>query len=302
MRPSSGLPLVLAEGGRPGMKCPRCEQENRSPVNFCSRCGESLGVTVGAVLSYAQLRAENEALMHSLGAASEQQTATAEILRVISSSPTDVQPVFDAIVRRPVRLCDGLYGFVGRFDGEQIHIAAHHNYTPDALRVMQEMYPMRPSRQQMSGRVILSRSVIQIEDLLEDPEYAQHLARAGGWRASLGVPLLREDNAIGMIAVMRGQPGPFSETQVELIKTFANQAVIAIENVRLFTETKEALEQQTATSEILRVISQAQTDVQPVFDTIVESAVRLCDAQHGAVFHFDGELIHVVAHHNFSAI
>src|SRR5262245_13951358 len=295
MRPSSGLPRVLAEEGRPGMKCPRCQQENRSPVNFCSRCGESLGVTVGPGLSYAQLRAENEALMHSLGAASEQQTATAEILRVISSSPTDVQPVFDAIVRRAVRLCDGLYGFVGRFDGEQIHIAAHHNYTPDALRVMQAMYPMRPSRQQMSGRVILSRSVIQIEDLLEDPEYAQHLARAGGWRASLGVPLLREGNAIGMIAVMRGQPGPFSETQVELLKTFANQAVIAIENVRLFNETKEALEQQTATSEILRVISRSPTDLQPVFDAMLESAVRLLGGFGGAILRYDEGLIHFAA-------
>jgi two-component system, NtrC family, sensor kinase len=201
------------------MKCPRCQQENPPPGNFCSRCGEPLGAAVVAGPSYAQLRTENEEQRRSLGTAIEQQTATAEILRVISSSPTGVQPVFDAIVRSAVRLCDGLYGFVGRFDGEQIHIAAHHNYTLDALRVIQEMYPMRPSRQQVSGRVILTRSVVQIEDLVEDLEYVQRLARAGGWRASLGVPLLREGNAIGMITVMRGQPGPFSETQVELLKT-----------------------------------------------------------------------------------
>jgi GAF domain-containing protein len=232
----------------------------------------------------------------------EQQTASSEILRVISSSPTDVQPVFDAIVRSAVRLCDGLYGFVGRFDGKQIHIAAHHNYTPEAFRVMQEMYPMRPSRQQMSGRVILTRSVVQIEDLLEDPEYAQRLARAGGWRASLGVPLLREGDAIGMISVMRGQPGPFSETQVELLKTFADQAVIAIENVRLFKELqasngelRTALDTQTATSDILSVISRSQTDVQPVFEAILASAVRLLAAYAGALTRVVDNQIELVA-------
>jgi signal transduction histidine kinase len=255
------------------------------------------------------LWAENEELRRSLGAAIEQQAATAEILRVISSSPTDVQPVFDAIVRSAVRLCDGLYGFVGRFDGEQIHIAAHYNYTPDALRVMREMYPMRPSRQQMSGRVILTRSVVKIEDLVEDTEYAQRLARVGGWRASLGVPLLREGNAIGMIAVMRGQPGPFSETQVEILKTFADQAVIAIENVRLFTELEarnsaltESLEQQTATSEILRVISSSPTDAQPVFDAIAANAARLCSANDAQVLRVEGEMLRLVAASGVSAM
>ncbi len=291
------------------MKCPRCQQENPPPGNFCVRCGEALGAAVVAGPSPAPLWAENEELRRSLGAAIEQQAATAEILRVISSSPTDVQPVFDAIVRSAVRLCDGLYGFVGRFDGEQIHIAAHYNYTPDALRVMREMYPMRPSRQQMSGRVILTRSVVKIEDLVEDTEYAQRLARVGGWRASLGVPLLREGNAIGMIAVMRGQPGPFSETQVEILKTFADQAVIAIENVRLFTELEarnsaltESLEQQTATSEILRVISSSPTDAQPVFDAIAANAARLCSANDAQVLRVEGEMLRLVAASGVSAM
>jgi signal transduction histidine kinase len=171
------------------------------------------------------------------------------------------------------------------------------------------MYPMRPSRQQMSGRVILTRSVVKIEDLVEDTEYAQRLARAGGWRASLGVPLLREGNAIGMIAVMRGQPGPFSETQVEILKTFADQAVIAIENVRLFTELEarnsaltESLEQQTATSEILRVISSSPTDAQPVFDAIAANAARLCSANDAQVLRVEGEMLRLVAASGVSAM
>jgi GAF domain-containing protein len=245
---------------------------------------------------------ENVRLFNETTEALERETATSEILRVISGSPTDVQPVFDAIVRSAVRLCDGLYGFVGRFDGEQIHIPAHHNYTPNALRVVQEMYPMRPNRQQVSGRVILTRSVVHIEDLLEDPEYAQRLARAGGWRGSLGVPLLRDGNAIGVICVMRGQPGRFSDVQIALLQTFADQAVIAIENVRLFTELKqknealtqahaqvtEALDQQTATSEILKVIASSPTDYRPVFETIVHNAASLCASEDAVLFLLDG--------------
>ena len=255
-------------------------------------------IAIENVHLFTELGARNRELTEAL----EQQTATSEILRVISSSPTDVQPVFDAIVRSAVRLCDGLYGFVGRFDGEQIHLAAHYNYTPEALRVVQQMYPMRPSREQASGRVIMTGSIVHIEDVLEDPEYAQELARAGGWRGLIGVPLLREGAPVGMIAVMRGQPGRFSETQTELLKTFADQAVIAIENVRLFKELEaknrdltETLEQQTATGEILRVISRSQTDVQPVFDTIADNLLRLFDAWDAWVARYENGLVHMVA-------
>jgi GAF domain-containing protein len=250
-----------------------------------------------------------------LAEALEQQTATSEILRVISSSRTDVQPVFDTIVRSAVRLCDGLFGAVSMFDGEMVlRPAATYNYTPAAMAVVQRMYPIRPSRQQISGRAILSRTVAHMPDVLNDPEYTPDVALAGGWRGALAVPMLREGQPIGAILVTRAEAGPFSDQQIDLLKTFADQAVIAIENVRLFTELEEknralteahtqvtdALEQQTATAEILRVISRSQTNVQPVFDTIVANAVRLCRAHIGAVFQFDGELIHLVAHHNFT--
>jgi two-component system, NtrC family, sensor kinase len=250
------------------------------------------------------LRREAEAL--------DQQTATSEILRVISSSSTDVQPVFDTIVESAVRLCDGLFSGLYRFDGELIRQVAQHNYTPEALDALRRVLPVRPSRDFAVTRAILERAVVHIADTERDPEYRQVISRAVGARSILAVPMLRDGAAAGAIAVARVEPGPFSDKQIELLKTFADQAMIAIENVRLFTELQgknrslteaharvtEALEQQTATSEILRTIAQAQTDVQPVFETILERAVELCGAGNGSVFRFDGDLIHAVAHYN----
>ncbi|HTI54404.1 MAG TPA: GAF domain-containing protein [Verrucomicrobiae bacterium] len=238
-----------------------------------------------------------------LTVALEQQTATSEILRVISQSPTDVQPVFDTIVRSAVRLCDGLYGTAHRFDGELVHLTAHHNCAPEALEALRRAFPMRPDRHMMSGRAILTRAIVHVEDVLADPEYPAQVGRAGGFRGVLAVPMLREGIPIGAIVVIRAQPGPFSTAQIELLKTFADQAVIAIENVRLFKELEvrnrdltEALEQQTATSEILQVISQSPTDVQPVFDAIAREAMRLCTASYGVVGRYDGQMLHLAAH------
>jgi len=234
----------------------------------------------------------------------EQQTATSEILRVISQSPTDVQPVFDTIVRSAVRLCDGLYGTAHRFDGELIHLTAHHDCPPEALEALRHAFPMRPDRHMMSGRAILTRAIVHVEDVLADPEYPTHVGRAGGFRGVLAVPMLREGNPIGAIVVIRAQPGAFSAAQIELLKTFADQAVIAIENVRLFKELEarnrdltEALEQQTATSEILRVISQSPTDIDPVLDALVKSATRFCGAYDALILLPEGDNLRIGAHH-----
>jgi two-component system, NtrC family, sensor kinase len=186
-------------------------------------------------------RAANADLKKKLAEALAQQTATSEILRVISSSATDVQPVFDTIARSAIKLCGGVIGAVNTFDGELTHVVAVHNYTPEALAVVQRMYPMRPSRHQLSGRAILDQAIVHLPDVLSDPEYAPDIAVAGGWRSGLAVPLIRNELAIGVILVMRAQVGPFSQEQIELLKTFADQAVIAIENVRLF----EAEQQRT---------------------------------------------------------
>jgi GAF domain-containing protein len=252
---------------------------------------------------FQELQARNGELTEAL----EQQTATAGILRVISRSQTDVQPVFDAIVRSAARLCDGVFSGLFRFDGELVHLVAEHNYTPEALKFARQTLPAPLTRQLGAARAILDRAVVHIPDIELEPEYDPAFARVVGCRSVLTVPMFREGSPIGSIAVGRASPGPFSPKQVELLQTFADQAVIAIENVRLFQELgarnrelTEALEQQTATAEILRVISRSQTDVQPVFDAIVRSAVRLCDGAFCSLYRLDGELVHLVAQHNFT--
>jgi signal transduction histidine kinase len=289
------------------MQCPRCQHENPADQKFCGDCGTSLRATSEGSLrgaSYAELQRE-------LSEAREQQTATAEILHVISSSPTDVQPVFDTIVNNAPRLCGAKFCILYRFDGELLHLVAHHNVPRDLLELLQRLYPMKPWRQHASGRAIMSGAVVEIEDVLSDPEYQQTVATMSGWRSMLAVPMLRERVPIGAIVIQRAEAGSFPEAQIALIQTFADQAVIAIENVRLFKELQEknralteahaqvseALEQQTATAEVLRVISTSPTDLQPVLDTVVMSAARFCGAIDAEIFRLDGGSLKVAAHH-----
>src|SRR5262249_4652616 len=152
-------------------------------------------------------------------------SATSEILQVISRSPTDVQPVFDAIVTSAVRLCEGLFGTLWQFDGELIHQVAQHNYSADALEEVRRLYPSLPSRAHGSARAILERAVIHIPDREGDPEFQAHaLARAVGWESGLFVPMLREDSPVGAIGVTRAKAGPFTSEQIALLQTFADQA------------------------------------------------------------------------------
>src|SRR5262249_28271272 len=169
--------------------------------------------------------------------------------------------------------------------------AANYGYSSD-LQAYLESHPIPSGRGSIVGRTVLEGRTTHVPDVLRDPEYKMtELARVGGIRTLLGVPLLREGEPIGVIALHGTQVRPFTDKQIELVTTFANQAVIAIENTRLLNELRESLHQQTATADVLKVISRSLTDIQPVFDTIAESAARLCEAEFCYVFQYDGELV-----------
>ena len=218
---------------------------------------------------------ENVRLFNETKEALEQQTATAEILKVISGSPTDVQPVFDAIVNSCAHLFGSVNSTLRLVQGSQSRLVA--STSPNREAAGLSSVPIDDDRLP-AARSVLRREVVQVSDAVTEewvsPQFRERAAQRG-FRSIMIAPMLRENNVIGTINVSRAAPGPFTEKQVALLKTFADQAVIAIENVRLFNETKEALEQQTAISEILRVISGSPTDTQPVFDAIVKSGVQL---------------------------
>jgi signal transduction histidine kinase len=179
---------------------------------------------------------ESQARTHELSEALEHQTATGEVLSVISRSPTDAQPVFDAIVESAARLCGALFSIVWLYDGELLRVAATHNFTPEVLNKLFKTYPKGPDRSTAAGRAVLDGKIAHVPDLLGDPEYSHDLAIAGNWRASFAVPMLRDGKPVGAVSLGKAEPVPFSEREIQLLTTFADQAVIAIENVRLFDE------------------------------------------------------------------
>jgi GAF domain-containing protein len=262
-------------------------------------------IAIENVRLFHELQARNAELAESL----EQQTATAEILRVIASSPTDVQPVFDSIAESAARLFSGLFVAVLRFDGGLMHLAAQRNFSEEGREAAARSFPLPPSWEIPSGRVILERRALNVPDIVERADFQPALQRALGYRSYMAVPMLREDQPIGAIAVTRAEVKPFSEREVALLQTFADQAVIAIENVRLFQELQEknralteahaqvteTLEQQTATAEILRVIASSPTDLQPVLEAVVENAARVCGATDSGIWLLEGEHLRPVA-------
>jgi signal transduction histidine kinase len=260
------------------------------------RLAEALKLKVEAL---ARERETGQALTEAL----EQQTATSDILRVISASPTDVQPVFDTICRSAVQLLGDYGASVYRFDGDLMHLGAVVSPSPEADARLRGAFPQAPDGEVAPGRSILERRVIQVPDTeIDRSARARERARHFGYRRVLAVPMIRDGDVIGTIAVAGREPGPYSEHEIELLKTFAHQAVIAIENVRRFTELQAsnrdlmaALDTQKATSDILRVISRSQTDVQPVFDAIVASAVRLLRGYFGALTRLVGDQIELAA-------
>ncbi len=244
----------------------------------------------------AAIAIDNVRLFNETKEALGKQTATSEILRVISSSPTDTRPVFDAIAERAVRLCDANQGFVFTYDGEWLNVGSSFGMNPTGTKAVISQFPMRITGRSMASRAVLEGTVINVADVFADPEYPlTEAATIANFRGSLGVPLRREGQIVGAITVTHEAVAKFTDKQIDLLTTFADQAVIAIENVRLFNETKEALDQQTAISEILRTISSSPTDVQPVLDAIADRAQVLCGASAASIHLTDGNMLRHVA-------
>jgi GAF domain-containing protein len=252
--------------------------------------------------SQAVIAMENARLITETREALEQQTATAEVLGVINASPGDLTPVFDAVLEKAVSLTEAVYGHLWRFDGEHFHPWRSHG-DPQFARWFEHLGPIRPNPDGdgFLGRVVRGEKVLYIADVRDTEAYrtgyapVAGLADVGGGRSVLTVALRKDHAVLGVLTVYRREVKQFSEKQISLLQSFAAQAVIAMENARLLTETREALEQQTATTEVLQVINSSPGDLAPVFDTMLNKAVQLCAAAHGSLRIFDGEAFHLAA-------
>ena len=263
---------------------------------------ETFADQVVIAIENARLFYEVQTRTQELKEALEQQTATAEILRVISNSPTDTQPVFDTIMQSAVRLCGARYALVYRLEGEMLQLVGHHNFSPGALEPFRRTLPHQLSESgTLVAQAMLSGKVVVIDDIERDARVSasvRELARSAGYRSVITVPMMREGRPLGAVALTRsderGGPSPFSREQIRLLETFADHVGIAIENTRLFEEVQtktreltESLEYQSATSDVLGVISRSKFDLQPVLDAIVETAGRLCQAENALIFKLD---------------
>ena len=245
---------------------------------------------------------EVQARTRDLGEALEQQTATSEVLQVISDSVGDLQPIFDAMLANATRLCGAEFGILNLDDGDVLRIAALYN-VPPALGAIQNV-PFQVHPKSGQAEICRTKQVVHIDDIRAMPPYLESdprlvaLADLGGARTTLAVPMLKESALLGSITIYRQEVRPFNDKQIELITNFARQAVIAIENTRLLNELRELLQQQTATAEVLGVISGSPGQLEPVFEAMLANATRLCDAKFGTLSLYDGDAFRDVALHN----
>jgi GAF domain-containing protein len=279
---------------------------------------------IGLVRNFAAqavIAIENARLLHELrqrtadlSESLEQQTATSEVLRVISSSPGDLEPVFQAMLENAVRICEARFGVLTLTEADALHVVAMHNAPPEyaEFRRREPVFrsPKDKGMHRMVAQAAATKEPVQVADIMQDltnrddPQAARFVALTGA-RTIIFVPMFKDDETIGVINIYRQEVRPFTEKQIDLLQNFAAQAVIAIENARLLNELRqrtddltESLQQQTATAEVLGVISESPGELKPVFDTVLENATRLCEANFGTLYRFENGAFWVTALRN----
>src|SRR5262245_22027276 len=251
-------------------------------------------------------------LTKRLEEALERQAATSEVLEVISRSPTQAQPVFETIVARAAQLCQAHFSAVARFDNGLLHLVALNNLSAAERKAFHSLFPRLPARNFVMGRAFTDGKPVQFEDVLAEFDYDSHtrevLQRTLKYRTFMAVPILKDGSPVGVIGCARREVKPFTSAQIGLVKTFADQAVIAIENVRLFEserertrELYESLQQQTATADVLKAISRSTFDLKAVLQTLIESAARLCEADQASITRQIGGVFFRAEFYGFSA-